>query len=349
MKKLTYGALLALGVSCQQAPDAARESMTWHEVYPQLQVREHTISCSGMVEVPPQFRATVSAPLGGFVRQINHYVGDAVRQGEVLCVLENPEFIRLQEEMLASKSRLTFLEADARRKERMAEEDATSQRSLQMAQSAYEEEKARYQSLKATLAMVGLSEETLNRQGIVNQVSVKSPINGFVTGIPVNLGQFVRPEDMIYALIDPSHLHLEIRVFPSDIASVQPGMAFTYAVPGSPTRYEGHIKLVGKEVDEVHRAVVVHGHPKEEYEALLQPGTFVDVQIPLATDSLWVVPSEALLYKASKAFVLAGSVQAPDTVWIQAPQVGQGWLEVPKDLGKVLIREEDSAEEGHVH
>ena len=335
-------------VGCQTSPSSTDAKGQWTAVQPQLRIESHTIACSGQVEVPPQFRATVSAPLGGFVRQIHHYVGDAVQKGEVLCVLENPEFIKLQQAFMESRSLLVFLEADAPRKEKLAEEDATSQRTLEMAQSAFQEERARYQSLKATLALVGISEATMERQGIVNQVSVRSPIDGFITDIPVNVGQFVKPEDVIYTVIDPSHLHLEIRVFPNDLAWIQPGMKFSYTLPGGNGPYEGHIKLVGKEVDPIHRAVTVHGHPEEAQEGMLTPGTFVDVLIPVSADSIWVVPTDVLQRKGTAPYVLSGKDGPTDTLWMPEPQLHEGWLVVPPGAGPLWFSVEEE-EEGHGH
>lgn len=333
-----WGCLVSATWSCQRSADsaeAADEHFGWQA--PQLILQEDVIHCSGVVEVPPQYRATVSAPLGGYVREIRHYVGDSVRKGDILCSLEHPELIKLQDAWLESKARLAFLKADAERKEAMAREDATSARTLQMAQSEYREELARFQSLGATLRMAGISEETLDKQGIVNQVFIKSPINGFITDIPINVGKYAAPNDVLYTIIDPSHLHLELNVFPADAARVKPGMRLTFELPGVDGEQGGYIKLVGKDVHETRKAVVVHAHADREDLPGLRPGSFVDVSIPLQRDSAWVLPAEALERLGERSYLLQQAGEGMDTVWVTNPQVVNGQLRVSQRAGLFRI------------
>jgi cobalt-zinc-cadmium efflux system membrane fusion protein len=347
MKKIFFwGCLVSATWACQRSTEPTTDEAAQGEWQaPQLLLQEEVIHCSGVVEVPPQYRATVSAPLGGYVREIRHYVGDSVRKGDILCALEHPDLIQLQDQWLESKARLAFLQADAERKESLARQDATSSRTLEMAQSEYREELARFQSLGATLRMAGISEETLDRQGIVNQVFIRSPISGFITDIPINVGKYAAPNDVLYSIIDPSHLHLELNVFPADAARVKPGMRLTFELPGVAGVQGGYIKLVGKDVHATRKAVVVHAHADREDLPGMRPGSFVDVSIPLQTDSAYVLPVEALMRQAGRSYLLRQSGEGMDTLWVDEPLVVNGQLVVPYRDGLFRV----PAAEGHSH
>src|SRR5690554_5046918 len=59
-----------------------------------------TVQTSGMIDVPPQSRAVISAFAGGYIKNTPLLVGDKVSKGQRLVTLENPEFITLQQRYL---------------------------------------------------------------------------------------------------------------------------------------------------------------------------------------------------------------------------------------------------------
>ena len=64
------------------------------------------IKASGKLDLPPESMVSVSAPLGGYIKSAGLLLGQTVRKGEVVAVIENPDFIDIQQEYLESKSRL---------------------------------------------------------------------------------------------------------------------------------------------------------------------------------------------------------------------------------------------------
>ena len=54
------------------------------------------ITAIGVIEVPPNGRATVNAFMGGYVKDFPLLVGDPVRKGQQLLTLENLEFLQLK-------------------------------------------------------------------------------------------------------------------------------------------------------------------------------------------------------------------------------------------------------------
>src|SRR6187549_2806185 len=59
-----------------------------------------TIPASGMLDVPPQSKVSVSAPMGGFVKSTDLLQGSRVEKGQVVAVMQHQDYIQLQQDYL---------------------------------------------------------------------------------------------------------------------------------------------------------------------------------------------------------------------------------------------------------
>ena len=111
------------------------------------------VNANGYTKLPPQNQADISVHLGGVVQTIKVIEGEFVKKGEVLATIESPEFAKLQEAYLTSKSNLEFLSLEYDRQKKLSEEDVNSKKVFQRAKSDYDIEKARYSSLQKQLSI----------------------------------------------------------------------------------------------------------------------------------------------------------------------------------------------------
>ena len=86
------------------------------------------IICNGNVEPTPRSLAQITAPYGGIIKSVNHYVGKKVEKGTVLISIENPEFIKIQEEYLKAEGRFEYLQNDYARKEELYADNTVSKK-----------------------------------------------------------------------------------------------------------------------------------------------------------------------------------------------------------------------------
>ncbi len=96
-----------------------------------------TLKVSGLVAVAPQNLATVSAPLGGFVKSASLMPGSTVTKGQTLAILENQEFIDIQQNYLETKNKLEYAEAEYKRHTELYKDDVYSQKNLQQVTTEY--------------------------------------------------------------------------------------------------------------------------------------------------------------------------------------------------------------------
>lgn len=113
------------------------------------------VPVTGMLDVPPQNLVNVTVPLGGFLRSTSLLQGMKVTKGQVIAVIENPEYIQLQQDYLDTKSQVSFLEKEYERQQKLAAENVNAQKTLQKSLADWESMKARNNGLRAKLRMLG--------------------------------------------------------------------------------------------------------------------------------------------------------------------------------------------------
>ncbi|NTW32911.1 MAG: efflux RND transporter periplasmic adaptor subunit, partial [Bacteroidetes bacterium] len=68
----------------------------------------NVIKANGLINVPPQNLVSVSANMGGYVKSTDLVQGSPVTKGQIVAVIENSEFIELQQTYLESKNSLEY-------------------------------------------------------------------------------------------------------------------------------------------------------------------------------------------------------------------------------------------------
>ena len=76
-----------------------------------------TVKTNGIIDVPPENRAVVNAIIGGNIKTTPLLIGDKVRKGEALVTIENPEFVRMQQEYMEVNARLSYLKSELERQQ----------------------------------------------------------------------------------------------------------------------------------------------------------------------------------------------------------------------------------------
>src|SRR5215217_8352579 len=72
---------------------------------PELQYISSSLKVSGQIDVPPQNMVTVSVPMGGYLANTRLLPGMPVRKGQVLAVVQDPQYIQLQQDYLTARAR----------------------------------------------------------------------------------------------------------------------------------------------------------------------------------------------------------------------------------------------------
>lgn len=238
------------------------------------------IKANGTLDVPPQNLISISAPYGGFLKSTELLQGMHVHKGDVIAVMEHPDYIQLQQDYLENKSALTFAKAEYERQQTLSKEDVSSKKTLQKAKADFETLSARVQGLRAKLEMIRINLTKLDAGDIQKTIELRAPINGYVTKVHATIGAFVTANTILFEIVDTEHLHAEISVFEKDINAIKVGQKVSILLTNETEPRYAKVYLIGKEITP-ERTVRVHCHLDKEDTDLL-PGmyltAFIDVQ-----------------------------------------------------------------------
>jgi cobalt-zinc-cadmium efflux system membrane fusion protein len=261
-----------------------------------------TVTLNGMVDVPPSNMVSITCPLGGYVKNINLLPGQEVSRGEVLVTMEDPAYIQLQQDYLVSKSKLEFLEKEFSRQKQLSTTDATSKKNFEQVSADFAAEKANLFGLEQKLALLGLNAKNLEANNISRTITVRSPIHGFISKVPVNRGRYVNATEILAELVDPGDIHASLTVFEKDIPRIKKGQHVSISLVANPSvSAPGDVLLVTRNLDEK-RTGLVHCH-FDKYNSAFVPGMAVLATIQLERSMLPVVPESALLLYKGKHYV----------------------------------------------
>ena len=186
------------------------------------------VKASGQLAVPPQNKADVNVLMGGIVRKIMVLEGQLVRKGQALALLENQEFVKMQQEYLTIKNGFTYTQEELKRQKELNEAEAGTGKMLQQAQANYNAEKAKLLGLEKQLQQLGISPAAVANGNLVTQISVFAPIGGTVGHISINTGTFTEPGKPLMEIIDNSEIHCDLVVFEKDLFKVKPGQKVNF-------------------------------------------------------------------------------------------------------------------------
>ena len=286
------------------------------------------LKVNGKIDVPPQNMVSVSAPMAGYLTYSKLLPGMHLNKGEEIAVLEDQQYIQMQQDYLLAKSALQFAELEYNRQKDLNESKASSDKVTEQAQSEVQRQRIIMNGLSARLKMININASQLSANKITRKIRLYSSINGFVSKVNANIGKYVSPADVLFELIDPSDIHLNIGVFEKDINKLFIGQKITAYTNVEPAvKYACEIMLISKDVSEKGLAEV-HCH-FYRYNKKLIPGLYMNAEIQVSSNTNNSLPEEALVGFEGKDYVfIETGKQQFEMVAVQKGNTENGYTEV---------------------
>lgn len=307
-----------------------------------IEVKEvnSVLKLNGKIDVPPQNIISITVPLGGYVKAFNLLPGSKVTRGQVLATVEDQQYIQMQQDYLMNKAKLGFAAKEKERQQMLNAGKASSDKALQLAESEYSSIKIALSAMGEKLKLIGIDPNKLTEQNITRQISVRSPINGYVTKVNSNIGSFVSPSDVLFELVNPENIHLSLIVFEKDLSKIfigQKGVAYSNNDPSK--KYNTKIELINRSLGE-DRSVEVHSHFLNADKTLI-PGMYMNAEIILNDASAKTLPENSIVSFEGKPYVF---IEKAKNTYVMTPvEIGDsdnGFIPVYTDLGnqKIVIK-----------
>ena len=265
---------------------------------------QNSIKANGVLELPPQNKADVSALVPGAIRKINVIEGDRVNKGQVLALLEHPNIIDMQQDYVDASEKLIYLELEYKRKKQLIDEEVGSQSEFQQIASEYQSGRARALALRGKLELLGLDPEIVLSSNIRSAIPIRSPLEGYVRVIEVNTGSYVTPGQKMFEIVDNHHIHIDLMVYEKGLHLVRDDQLvyFRYTNQPDDKLYNARIFAVGKAFEQEPKAIRVHAELIEPQPDLL-PGMYVEAWIVTGNNRVLALPEEAVVTDGGSKFI----------------------------------------------
>ncbi len=287
-----------------------------------------SLTVNGVVDVPPQNLVSVSFPPGGYLHSTRLMPGMRVRNGEVIAEMEDPSLVQLQQDYLVARARLTFLEREFARQQALNVDKVSADKVFEQVRSDYDGQRAMVSAYAEKLRMIGIRPEDLSAEHISRRVSLRSPINGFVSAVHVNIGKYVQPADVLFELINPDDIHAALSIFEKDLSKVSIGQKVSISFVDEPEKiYDGEVILMNRNVDE-DRMAVAHCHFRSKPAQLL-PGMFLNARIHVKETDVPALPEAAVVRFEQREYVFVESAAGVfDMIVIRTGDREDGMVEI---------------------
>jgi len=260
-----------------------------------------TLKVSGTIAVAPQNLATVSMPLGGFVKSTTLIPGNTVRKGQTLAILENQEFVDIQQAYLEAKNKFEYSEAEYNRQSELYKNDVSSKKNMQQVTTDYKSLKTQVKALEQKLALIGIDPANLHEDDISSSVALLSPISGFVKAVNVNIGKYVAPSDVLFEIVNGDKLFLELTLFEKDADKVSTGQKIRFFINNETEQHEAVIYQTGKSIN-ADKTYKVYASVTGVCKNVL-PGMYVNAIIESSSNKVTALPSDAIVSFDDKDYI----------------------------------------------
>jgi len=271
------------------------------------------IVAQASVEAEPTGQAVLTARAAGSIARITKRLGDPVRAGETLALVESREAAQIAADRSVASAKADLARKVLARERRLFEQKVSPRQDYETAQAELTAAEA-----EARRAVTAAGAADVSRDG--RYVAVISPISGRVTSMAASLGAFVQPETELFRIADPSKIQIEAAVTATDAQRIRPGDQAVIETSGGETRL-ATVRSVTPGVSEATRSATVVLALGGGAGAL-QPGQLVRARITSrqsATTGI-VVPEEAVQVVEGRDAVF---VRTPKGFRVQPVTVGQ--------------------------
>ena len=265
---------------------------------------QNEVKATGYVHVPPHYTAAISTYMDGYVKSSRCLVGDYVKRGQTLAVLENPNYIDIQQTYMEAHSQINFLKNEYERQQALANENINAKKDLMKAEADYKKALALYNSTREKLKMLKINLDDVENGNFTSAIRLTSPISGYISLVNCMIGKYVSPAEQLFEVINKDHLHLELKVYEEDAMKVKKGHQVKFTVPSLHSdTFPAKVYLVGQSLKGNERVVTVHAHINEQYEGRFLSNMYVNASIIVDSQEQDALPEQAVIREGQKSFV----------------------------------------------
>jgi cobalt-zinc-cadmium efflux system membrane fusion protein len=264
------------------------------------------LTCPGYVLAETEHAINMPSPVEGKITELYAVDGHRVKSGSLIAVIENSDFIILQQEFLESKNLYEFYREEYSRQGDLTVENATSIKKMQIARRDYQSAELIYNSLTLQLKLLGILPDSVNASKMSPRIPVYSSIAGTVTSIPVYKGMYIRKGDPLLKLSPLAQKPLIRFTIPEEaVAELHKGKTIScVAAFDTLKNIEVVVESIYTSMNSDSYLLTVIGHVKSS-ETNVIPGMSVYAKIPVNAYPRYTVLPHSIISAKSGNYIFA--------------------------------------------
>jgi membrane fusion protein, heavy metal efflux system len=277
------------------------------------------IALPAVVESDPARTAAVLTPLSGRLISLKVSLGDRVKKGDVLAVIDSPDLGQAYDDDDKAGDALKLADKNLGRQEGQHRIGAASDKDLDQAKSDRSQALAEYTRTQARLRMLGASADKSHL------LIVAASMSGSITALSAAPGDMINdPTQPLMTIADLSIVWVTALVPEKDVRAVYKGQSAEVTLSAYPDKVlRGKVLFVSDVIESDSRRNKIRiAFPNADYA--LKPNMFANVTVIGPDKTEVVVPSSALLMNNDRTSVFVAT--APWTFQRRTvdPDLGDG-------------------------
>ncbi|QOJ02882.1 MAG: efflux RND transporter periplasmic adaptor subunit [Planctomycetia bacterium] len=254
---------------------------------------ERTITLPGEVHLDADRVAHIVPRVSGMVREVLKKLGEPVKPGEVIAILDSRELADAKAADLAAASRHELAKANLERIQKLFEKKIAPEEELLKARQALAETDIDHRTAEAKLHALGLTEQQVEslhseKDTDYSRYEIKAPFSGTVIEKHITLGEVVNPDTTCFVLADLSNVWIDVTVYGQDIIHVHVGQTAHVKAEGIDGDTTGKLFYVSSVIDEATRTATAR-LVLDNVEGRWKPGLFVRATVSVASQAVAIL------------------------------------------------------------
>lgn len=261
---------------------------------------EISVELPGEVRVNGDRMAHVGPRVGGVAQRVLVRLGDTVREGQLLAVLESRELADSKAAYLAAAERHRLTEATFAREERLWRDEVSSEQDYLNARNALAEAQIALRAAEKKLHVLGFDDDEVRRLAEEPDIEyaryrITAPFDGQVIDRHITIGETIPAETSVFTIADLSSVWIDLSVYQKDLAKVDAGQQVQVRPSNNGVQGQGTIEfvqpLLGEDTRTALARITMH-NPGRRWK----PGMFVTASVVVDAAQVAIrVPRTALI------------------------------------------------------
>lgn len=322
------------------------------------------LSTRGKIVVHPDNLAHVVTKMSGIAKEARKNIGEQVKAGEVVAILESQEMAEGKAELLTAISKEKHALSIYNREKNLYDKKISASQDYFKAEAGYQKAMIETQSAKQKLKSSGLDQAEIELLANepnpeLRMYEVHAPIDGVIISRDITQGEYIENSAKIYTIANLNSVWVEMGIYPQDLFKVKKGQLVKVALPTHDLTAEAKIIYLSPMIEDetfITKAIAELSNVDGKW----LPGMFVnldiatgEVSVPLASskESIQTIDGQSCLFVRKpegfeKRFVTLGQSDHDHVEIVSGLEPGEQCVAskaflLKAEIGKDSIKDDD--------